>query len=88
MSVNLTASEFSKLDIIRRPRIERIRQIENGDIPGAKNNFIWRQVKTSLNSGFLLVLLGLDQTKVEIINHQLKSLTKCHNKAGLITKVN
>ena len=83
MSLNLTASEFSKMEIIRRPRIEHIRQVENGDIPGAKNNYIWRQVKSSFKSGFLLVLLGLEQTKIEIINDQLKSLTKCFNKVEL-----
>ena len=83
MSLNLTASEFSKMEVIRRPRIERIRQVENGDVPGAKNNYIWRQVKSSLKSGFLLVLLGLEQKKIEIINDQLKSLTKCFNKVEL-----
>jgi len=77
--LNLTKTELARLEIRARPRIQRIRHIANGDIAGAKNNYIWRQAKKAMTSGYVIVLLGLANDQLTEINGELSTLTHCHN---------
>ena len=77
--LNLTGTEFVNLEVVRKLRMTRVRETENGDVPGVKNNFIWRQSKKAMKSGFLIVLLGLDKSQLQPINSELTKLTKCYD---------
>lgn len=77
--LNLTKTELAQLDVRRQPRVQRIRHIANGDVAGAKNNYIWRQSKKAIKSGYVIVLLGLDDDQLTEINAELSTLTHCHN---------
>ena len=88
-SVNITNhASFGTVRILNRSneRIENFPVITNGDIFGSKNNFIWRSIKSVFNSGYLILMLGLDASKLTVINNQITNLTTCHDQEICMTQ--
>ena len=88
-SVNITNhASFGTVRILNRSneRIGNFPVITNGDIFGGKNNFIWRSIKSVFNSGYLILMLGLDASKLTIINNQITNLTTCHDQEICMTQ--
>jgi len=88
-SVNISNhASFGTVRILNRSneRIENFPVIGNGDIFGSKNNFLWRSIKSVFNSGYLILMLGLDASKLTIINNQITNLTTCHDQEICMTQ--
>ena len=81
-SVNISNhGSFGTVQIFNRSneRIENFPVITNGDNFGSKNNFVWRTIKSVFHSGYLILMLGLDASKLTYINNQITNLTNCHD---------